>query len=352
MIESPLQKIAAAFCFLCWLALAPAGQALQPSEAWSPQKTRVLIVGILEWRRSDAWPSFPKLNRRDERLVEAFQRLGVPRQQIVFLKDKQATLASIRESFRAILAQSQPGELLVVYYAGHGFRNEADRGFWMVPYDGYDLPTLWGMVELEQKLLAGFRGSRVLLAADCCHSGSLRRLARLSSAPFGIAAITSSTARLASTGNWTFTDCLLDALAGDPRFDDNRDGWICLSEVGSRVQKDMMFAEDQRSGALGSKGFPLDTPWIRVAREARRDEGSYVNVLYGSQFWKARVLERSLRGVLVRWMGLAHDYPDEWVPDDTVEVVPVEIAPRVRNQPGAPSAESPRDPLWDAGVLR
>lgn len=337
---------------LVWLFAGPIW-AVESSDQWDPKRTRVFIVGILEWKRSDAWPAFPKANRRDLRLVQAFRNLGIPPQQIAQLIDRQATQKAIRDRFKEVLAQSQPGELLIIYYAGHGYRQEPDRSFWMVPYDGYDLATLWGMAELEDSIVKGFKGSRVLMAADCCHSGSLRRLVRRSTSHLGLAAFSSSTARLSSTGNWTFTDCLLDALAGDPRFDLDGDGWITLAELSALVEKDMLFAEEQRAGGSGSPKFPLETRWIRTARPKRKDEGQYANVLYGSQFWKARILDHTMRGVLVRWMGLAHDYPDEWVPDDTVQVVPVTPAPRTRA--GAPTPGQPvqqRDPVWDGGVLR
>lgn len=337
---------------LIWLLSGPLS-ALGVSDQWDPKRTRVFIVGILEWKRSDAWPAFPKTNRRDLRLVQAFKNLGIPPQQIVHLMDRQATQSAIREQFKVLLGATQPGELLVVYYAGHGYRQESDRTFWMVPYDGYDLPTLWGMTELEESIVKGFKGTRVMMAADCCHSGSLRRFVRSSTSNLGLAAFSSSTARLSSTGNWTFTDCLLDALAGDPRFDLDGDGWITLAELSTLIAKDMFFAEDQRAGGSGSARFPLETRWIRTARPRRTDEGKYANVLYGSQFWKARILDRSMRGVLVRWMGLAHDYPDEWVPDDTVQVVPVAPPPRSRGTAPASGQPAPvRDPVWDGGVLR
>ena len=43
----------------------------------------------------------------------------------------------------------------------------------MVPYDGYDVDTLWGLKGIEKDIRAHFKGSRVLLSADCCHSGSM-----------------------------------------------------------------------------------------------------------------------------------------------------------------------------------
>ena len=75
----------------------------------------------------------------------------------------------------------------------------------------------------------------------------------------------------------------------------------------------MQFAENQKAGGSGSPLFPDTTPWVRTVRPLRAGEGAYVSVFADGSNWKARVIEQGHRGVLVRWMGLAQDYPDEWV---------------------------------------
>lgn len=295
---------------LLWLALTGLGLA-QPG--WDPQKTWVFTVGILEWRRSDAWAPFPKQNRRDLRWVQAWRNLGVPPDHLVQLFDQQATAQAIQSELGRVLGRTAPGDTLVIYYAGHGYREEPDRTFWMVPYDGFEANTLWGLRDLARRLEQEFKGSRLVLAADCCHSGSLRWLARNWKAKSTMYALSSSTARLPSTGNWTFTDCLLDALAGDPRCDHNGDGWISEAEVAAQVERDMLFAEAQRAGGSASEGAP-NWNWVQSRRSAAVGEGEFVDVLYADgKIYKARVLERGDRGVLVHWMGLPDDYPDEWM---------------------------------------
>ncbi len=288
-------------------------QGPRPAEGLDPPHTWVFVVGCLEWAHSDVYPSFPKTNRRDVRLALAYQRLGVPPEHVTLLLDREATRNGIHDAFMTILGKCRPGDTLVLYYAGHGYRDEADRTFWMVPYDGYDVDTLWGLRGIERDVNRLFKGSRVFLSADCCHSGAMRLAARRNVSNIGFYALSSSTARLSSTGNWTFTDCLLDALSGDPRCDANGDGVISLAEMSGQVEKDMQFAENQKAGGTGSPLFPDDTPWVRTARPLRAGEGAYVSVFADGSNWKARVVEQGTRGVLVHWMGLAQDYPDEWV---------------------------------------
>jgi hypothetical protein len=296
---------------LLWLTLP--GWPQQPGEGLDPAKTWVFVVGVLEWQRSDVYPSFPKTNRRDTRLALAYGKLGVPSEQIYLLLDRSATGHNIHKNFMEILGKSRPGDTLVLYYAGHGYRQESDQTFWMVPYDGYDVDTLWGLRGIERDIQSHFKGSRVLLSADCCHSGSMWLTAGRNGGEVGYFALTSSTARLSSTGNWTFTDCVLDALAGAPRCDSNQDGVISLGEMAAQVERDMQFAEGQLAGGVGSPGFPPETRWVKNCRPLRQGEGQFVSVYADGAYWKARVVERGAQGVRVHWMGLAQDYPDDWV---------------------------------------
>src|SRR4051812_38470393 len=58
---------------------------------WQPEKTWLFVVGVLSWKHSDIYGSFPVKNRRDNLLVDFFKDRGVPGSQIVYLKDKEAT---------------------------------------------------------------------------------------------------------------------------------------------------------------------------------------------------------------------------------------------------------------------
>src|SRR3954462_2414552 len=87
---------------------------------WRLEKTWVFAVGVLSWKHSETFGSFPVKNRRDNTLVEFFQRNGVPESQIVYLQDKQATQERIDRAFTEQLKKPGADDLLIVYYAGHG----------------------------------------------------------------------------------------------------------------------------------------------------------------------------------------------------------------------------------------
>src|SRR5688572_32284237 len=84
--------------------------------SWQPQKTWVFVVGVLSWKNSDMFGSFPVKNRRDAALVDFFRQNGVPDSQIVYLQDKKATQQRIDDAFTAQLKKLRPDDLLIVYY--------------------------------------------------------------------------------------------------------------------------------------------------------------------------------------------------------------------------------------------
>ena len=76
------------------LLLLPIGAAASPPAqelGWQPQKTWLFVVGVLSWKNSEMFGSFPVKNRRDAALVDFFKKNGVPDSQIVYLQDKKAT---------------------------------------------------------------------------------------------------------------------------------------------------------------------------------------------------------------------------------------------------------------------
>src|SRR5436305_6531453 len=81
---------------------------------WQPQKTWVFVVGMLSWKHSETYGSFPVKNRRDNAFVEFFKQNGVPDSQIVYLQDKQATQQRIDAAFSEQLKKPGGSDLLIV----------------------------------------------------------------------------------------------------------------------------------------------------------------------------------------------------------------------------------------------
>ena len=285
---------------------------------WNPKRSWALVVSVLEWKHSQIYPSFPTTNRRDERLVQALKVQGVPNGQIVLLQDKAATMQNIKTQLKKLLSQVQDGDTLWVYYAGHGYRGQRTKRFYMVPYDGNQTRTLWLQDESAEEIDNCGKRISVIWAADCCYSGCLADWAQKGTVR-PRAALSSSSRELISTENWTFSDCLVDGLIGDPAADQNNDGQITFQEVGHLIEKEMLFIEGQSAGATASPAFPAQTVLVKTSRPKRKSEGKLVQVKYDGRYWKARVLEEQADKVFVHWVGTVTDYPDEWVPANTVK---------------------------------
>src|SRR5260370_19161716 len=170
-----------------------------------PLRTWVFVVGTLQGKHRDMFDSFPQKNRRDAQLVDYFRQQGVPEQQIVFLKDAQATSRQVRNLFPAFLSRARPGDLLFVYYTGHGYKSDDASTTFFATYDAGDNVDGWSTDSIVRNIEKYFKGSRALLTADTCYSGSLAEQVRKLSQRVSYAALTSSSASRESTGNWTFT---------------------------------------------------------------------------------------------------------------------------------------------------
>src|ERR1700752_2912264 len=58
---------------------------------WSPSHTWIFAVGVLSWKHSEIFGSFPVKERRDAELVDFFRQRGVPENHIVYLQDEHGT---------------------------------------------------------------------------------------------------------------------------------------------------------------------------------------------------------------------------------------------------------------------
>ena len=85
--------------------------------------------------------------------------------------------------------------------------------------------------------------------ADCCYSGSLKNVVKkIGGRGTGAVSITSAEASNASTGNWTFTQTIIDCLRGSPLADRNKDGKISIGEIGAEVKDALKYRDMQMSG--------------------------------------------------------------------------------------------------------
>lgn len=223
---------------------------------WKPRKTYVLILGLglSDWEDPDD-PTW----RRHQTLAEYFLKAGVPEEQVLFWEDEEGTPEQVRTNLPAFLAETAEDSLFIVYYAGHGDPGEDEEFAFCHP----DYDDDWNSgTELFDIIEENFWGSQVLILADCCYSGLLARLVEDREPEFGYGVLTSATADIESTGNWTFTDCILSALRGEADIDTDNDGAISFQELCDYVLTTMEEQEDQPADFSSTEYFD---PSFRLA---------------------------------------------------------------------------------------
>ena len=237
------------------LCLLPAG--LVSAGSFEPQNTYAVIVGVLEWPKSARLEAFSKEHRKDRELFDTLMRRGLPTNQMALLLDDKATLEGMNSALRQVLSHTTPGSTFVFYYAGHGSPGLLEN-YDCAAKESFNIAAITAAVKQQ------FQGRNVLLLADCCNSGGLGDVAKdLAAAGFQAASLTSADVKVESTGNWTFTQTILDALNGNPLFDGNHDGVITLGETAAEVAAAMKFREGQMCGYTLA-GLPESWPLVQV----------------------------------------------------------------------------------------
>jgi hypothetical protein len=294
---------------------------------WQPQKTWVFVVGVLSWKNSDMFGSFPVRNRRDAALVGFFKQSGVPDSQIVYLQDKKATQQRIDGAFTELVKKLRPDDLLIVYYAGHGTKSEDGNDVFLASYDaGDDDVDGWSVNSIPGKIEAS-KASRVLWFIDCCYSGQAAlAITKQSSGP-AYACVTSSAASESSTEHWTFTEALLDAVRGVSYVDLNHDGAITLAEFAAHVEADMNAAEEQRSTFASTKGFEPGMVLARAETPENSRIGERAKARDSNGDWYAcRIVEARDDKFKIHFIGYEDD-EDMWVTvQDLKPITPVRYA--------------------------
>jgi hypothetical protein len=224
----------------------------QPTTDLVPAHTYAVIAGVLQWQQPGLM-GWPTKHRKDEELRDVLLKRGVPASHLATLLDEQATYSRIKRAIHATCrrAAADAEATLIVYYCGHG----GPCGGGDMCFMNYDVipgePQRTGLLasDLAAMISKDFKGKRVLLLADCCYSGGLAKAAEtLGKSGLQAASLTSADTTVVSTGNWTFTQTVIDALEGSALADKNGDGIITLDELAGEVGDAMKFLEHQRSG--------------------------------------------------------------------------------------------------------
>jgi hypothetical protein len=301
--------------------------AAQKELGWDAAHTWIFAVGVLHWKHSEMFGSFPVKERRDAELVDFFRQHGVPENHIVYLQDEKGTQRQIDAAFTDELKKLGKNDLLVVYYAGHGSKWENGKDVYLASYDAGDkgVPG-WSVNSIPKAISANASCSRVLWFIDCCYSGQAARAITATDGSPAFGCVTSSSASESSTGHWTFTESLLDALRGVAYVDLNHDGAVTLAEFASHAHADMALGEEQLSTFATTGGFDPQmvlsrAPAIASARIGERDQ-----VEWHGDWWPVRVIEEKGGKLKVHYIGYDAGN-DLWVtPDKLRPIKPVQYA--------------------------
>jgi len=204
-------------------------------------RTWVFMVGVLEWADVNTFASFDKQGRVDAKIMKFFEKNGVPANQMLYIKDKNATTNAVKLGFTSFLKQAKKGDILFFYYCGHGYKNDGGK-VCFANYKGAD----WTAEEIVKTVNENFAGNTALFTADCCNSGGLAKEVQKYKTR-NYAALNSVVPTDVSTGNWTFSNALLYALEGRNFVDVDNNGTIQLGELAQYIDTEMAVVEGQKA---------------------------------------------------------------------------------------------------------
>lgn len=280
---------------------------------WDPARTWLFVVGVLEWKDKDSFDPFPVKQRRDTELVDLFKSKGVPDSQIVYLQDKQATQKRIESTFISQLKEIPEGDLLVVYYAGHGYKSDNGRDVYLAPYDaGDDNAPGWSVKSIPRTIERYSSVSQVLWLIDCCYSGRAAVEIKGRTSGPGYLCVTSSLASQSSTGHWTFTEAFLDAMRGAAYVDLDHDGKVSIDEFARHVELDMCLAEEQQSAFATSGPFNAYMTLATAKPLTNSRIGERVEVKDGGKWYTARIVDAKDGQFKIHYIGYGEE-DDIWV---------------------------------------
>jgi hypothetical protein len=300
-----------------WVGLATTGWPQNPSDtttsSWQPAKTRAFIVSVAQFQGRRV-PSFSTDDRLDDRLVTVLEKRGVPRSQIVFLKDDRATTRNIQNQFAAFLGRSKPGETLFFYFGSHGGYDAKRGACWFVSFDE-TVPFTWVFDAIER----GFKGSHAILTADCCHSGGIVELAPRRKSRIAYACLSSTHMHQTAWSGWRFMQCLIRGLEVSPLATRAGSEYIDLETLARYTEHYMAFAAEGKPCFTTTNGFDAKMRLAQVARRKKNPHlGRLVEVRSGGRWTRAEIVGVKGNTFKVHYTANTRTEADEWVAKGSV----------------------------------
>lgn len=149
--------------------------ALAGWEDYNPKSNHALIIGISNYKE---WPSLETPAADAMKVAEVLKNIyGFG--EVKTLLNEEASRANIIQELRSLRRTLTAADSLLIYYAGHGQKEEdADVGYW-VPYDGKKnldhVDTYITNSSLVNDYFKIFKVKHLLVIADSCFSGLMNR---------------------------------------------------------------------------------------------------------------------------------------------------------------------------------
>lgn len=319
------------------LALSSVARA-QEAPAWDPSRTWVVSASVTAWK-DKSLATFTAA-RLDDAMIDTFKKRGVPESHVVYLRDDKATLEAMRAALKEAASKAEAGSTLIFSFQGHGDRHAGKTILCCYDVDTNDLDKTGFHVDEIAPLLDAWKGERLILLGDCCHSGGLGAVVpeiEKKHPDVRAAALTSALATNRSTSHWTFTEAVIAALQGEGVVDKNGDGRITFEETDAFVHDEMKWAEGQLARATRGKSFEPGFVLGKVEHALEKKTegpwkiGDYVEAKDQEDEWYgARVIDVKKGEWRVHFPGWEPKW-DEWVGPERIrklERKPLKIGER------------------------
>jgi hypothetical protein len=296
-------------------------------ERWDPAKTYVVMVGITEWKSNGKheYEKFPKRGRVDVLLEKQLLDDGVPRENLVFLKDKAATAEAMRTEIAAVAKRAPAGSTFIFYFNGHGDRDWKTGRNYLVNYDldPADMAkTGFAVAELSKLLEDNFRSGRVLLLGDSCYSGALADVVRhfAGNKKVRAASLSSVVGENMAWATNSYTEDLIKIFAGDGVLDRDHKGKVTLKDAASFLRDEMRFREDQPSEVARNADFEPDFVIRDVdpTKVLRTLEGpwqlrDFVDAKLDGHWYRAQIVDEKDGRYKIHFFSKNYEIRDEWL---------------------------------------
>jgi hypothetical protein len=234
----------------------------------------ILAVGISEYARPDYRLDLAAKDAQDFAQAMRVQEARLYRRvHVRMLTNREATRAAIAREFEWLRNSVGPGDVAMLFMAGHGV-NDSSGQYFFLPHDGQH-DRLVGTA-VSQAMIVGtlsrIRGKTVMFLDSCYAGNTLGALSRngrqteklmneLSASENGVVVFASSTGQEESEerldwGNGAFTKALLDGLGG--RADFTRAGRVTFAALNLYLSEEVtrMTQGRQRPVFISPRGIP------------------------------------------------------------------------------------------------